>query len=109
MSDIFYDIKSKKPNLAIRIESKAKLDDSGVFFVESCRNALDMVYVTGRDIAEFVNTISELKLFDDIVIDTDCSIDDRMLEAIRLSNNTTVSYAWWQWIIVIVLFGWIWY
>ncbi len=23
--------------------------------------------------------------------------------------NYTVSYAWWQWIIVIVLFGWIWY
>lgn len=90
MSDIFYDIKSKKPNLAIRIESKVKLDDSGVFFVESCRNALDMVYVTSRDIAEFVNTISELKLFDDIVIDTDCSMDDRMLEAIRLSNNTIV-------------------
>lgn len=23
--------------------------------------------------------------------------------------NVTVKYAWWQWIIVIVLFGWIWY
>lgn len=23
--------------------------------------------------------------------------------------NVTVSYAWWQWIIVIVLFGWLWY
>lgn len=25
------------------------------------------------------------------------------------SFNVTVSYTWWQWIIVIVLFGWIWY
>ncbi len=23
--------------------------------------------------------------------------------------NVTVSYAWWQWIIIIILFGWIWY
>ena len=90
MSDIFYDIKSKKPNLAIRIESKVKLDDSGVFFFESCRNALDMIYITGKDIAEFVKTISDLKLFDDIVIDNDCSMDERMLESIRISKNTIV-------------------
>lgn len=90
MSDIFYDIKSKKLNLAIRIESKVKLDDSGVFFIESCRNALDMDYVNGKDIAEFVTTISDLKLFDDIVIDTDCSMDERMLETVRLSGNTIV-------------------
>lgn len=90
MSDVMYDIKCKKTNLAIRIESKVKLDDSGVYYIESCRNALDMVYVNGKDISELVSTISELKLFDDIVIDTDCTMDDRMLEAIRLSDNTIV-------------------
>lgn len=90
MSDIFYDIKSKKPNLAIRIESKVEQDESGVFFVQSCRNALDMVYISDKDISEFIKTISDLKLFDDIIIDTDCSMDDRMLETIRVSNNTII-------------------
>lgn len=27
----------------------------------------------------------------------------------RTNYEVTVSYAWWQWIIVILLFGWIWY
>lgn len=29
--------------------------------------------------------------------------------SIKDSCNVNVTYAWWQWIIVIVLFGWIWY
>lgn len=27
----------------------------------------------------------------------------------KATCNVTVGYAWWQWIIVVVLFGWIWY
>ena len=25
------------------------------------------------------------------------------------SCDVTVKYAWWQWLIIIILFGWIWY
>lgn len=30
-------------------------------------------------------------------------------EGFETTVNVTVKYAWWQWIIIIVLFGWIWY
>lgn len=38
-----------------------------------------------------------------------CTVYDSAGNSVSSVCDVTVSYAWWQWIIVIVLFGWIWY
>ena len=38
-----------------------------------------------------------------------CTVTDSCGNTVKDTCEVTVSYAWWQWIIVIVLFGWIWY
>ena len=38
-----------------------------------------------------------------------CNVTDSNGSAASDSCTVTVKYAWWQWIIVIFLFGWIWY
>ena len=38
-----------------------------------------------------------------------CTVTDEYGNTVSDTCNVKVSYAWWQWIIVIVLFGWIWY
>lgn len=38
-----------------------------------------------------------------------CTVTDSNGSAASDSCTVTVKYAWWQWIIVIFLFGWIWY
>lgn len=38
-----------------------------------------------------------------------CTATDEYGNTVSDTCNVKVSYAWWQWIIVIVLFGWIWY
>lgn len=38
-----------------------------------------------------------------------CTVTDEYGNIVSDTCNVKVSYAWWQWIIVIVLFGWIWY
>lgn len=38
-----------------------------------------------------------------------CTVTDEYGNQISDTCNVTVGYAWWQWIIGIVLFGWIWY
>ena len=30
-------------------------------------------------------------------------------KGLKTEFNVTVKYAWWQWLIIIFLFGWIWY
>lgn len=38
-----------------------------------------------------------------------CTVTDSNGNSVSDTSNVTVSYNWWQWIIKIVLFGWIWY
>ena len=38
-----------------------------------------------------------------------CTVTDASGNIVEAQSNVEVTYAWWQWIIVIVLFGWIWY
>lgn len=88
--DIMYDIKSKKQNLAIRIESKVKHDSTGVYFIESSKNALDALFLTEKDVELLLTSIAELKMFDDIIVDTDCSMDKKMTTLMKLSDNTII-------------------
>lgn len=38
-----------------------------------------------------------------------CTVTDNLGNSISDSCNVTVNYTWWQWLIKIALFGWIWY
>ncbi len=38
-----------------------------------------------------------------------CTVTDSWGNVVADTCKVTVGYAWWQWIIIIVLFGWIWY
>lgn len=38
-----------------------------------------------------------------------CTVTDSNGNSVSDTSNVTVSYNWWQWIIKIALFGWIWY
>lgn len=38
-----------------------------------------------------------------------CTVTDKCGNSTSDTCEVTVSYAWWQWIIIIIFFGWIWY
>ena len=38
-----------------------------------------------------------------------CTVTDTAGNTLSTDCTVTVRYTWWQWIIVIVLFGWLWY
>lgn len=81
MSDIIYALKSRKANLAMKLESCVKQDASGVFFFSQSKVALDMLELNYDDITKL---LSELKLhgsYDYIVVDMDFSMS---METIKI-------------------------
>lgn len=86
MSDIIYALKSKKANLAMKLESCVKQDDRGVFFYSQAKVALDMLELSGEDI---VRLISELKLtasYDYIVLDIDFSMRKEYMDIYKQAH-----------------------
>lgn len=90
LSDVLYDIKSKKSNLALKLESNVRRDNSGVFFFASCKSPIDMLDLKKADIENLLNQLSSTSAYDDIIIDADTVIDDLLLYLFKSSKNIVV-------------------
>ncbi len=87
MSDIIFTLKSKKANLALKLESCVRKDQRGVYFYSGSKIALDMHELTTEEITRL---ISELKLtgsYDYIIVDIDFGIKKNMLKLFRQMSS----------------------
>lgn len=69
MSDILYAIKSKKPNIGLKIESALCQDDSGISFFKEAATVLDMVEMTDEEAVLIWKELCGLEVFDYIILD----------------------------------------
>lgn len=68
-SDVLYAVKSKKINLAIKLESAIKKDIKGVDFFDACKNANDMLELNEQDVEQLVKSLGSMENYQYIVID----------------------------------------
>lgn len=78
-SDIIYSLKSRKGNLAIKLESAVQTDVSGVDFLNSCRNAYDMSELTDTEIETLLKEICHAGKYQEIVVDLSGDLTERMV------------------------------
>lgn len=78
MSDIIFALKSKKANLAIKLESCVKQDSSGVYFYSQTKVALDMLELNVENITELINEVKITGSYDYIVLDLDFTMNKEM-------------------------------
>lgn len=76
-SDVIYALKSKKSNLAIKMECAAKTDRSGVSFFDTCKNAYDMTELQDEEIKDLLDGITQMGEYEDVVIDLSGDVDKR--------------------------------
>lgn len=77
-SDIIYSLKSRKGNLAIKLESVTRTDPSGVDFLHTCKNAYDMSELTDEEAGILIQEIMQSGKYEEIVIDISGDMTERM-------------------------------
>lgn len=80
MSDIVYALKSKKTNLALKLESCVKQDGSGVYFFSQPKVALDILELSTDEILRLVSELEMTGAFDYIIVDMEFGLDKKYLE-----------------------------
>lgn len=88
MSDIIYALKSKKANLALKLESCVKQDPRGVYFYSQSKIALDMLELKVEDILSLISEIRLTGSYDVIILDLDFSIETDVLKILRQTHST---------------------
>lgn len=87
MSDIIFALKSKKTNLAMKLESCVKQAENGVCFYDQSKIALDMMELTAEDIMRLISELQLTGSYDYIIVDTDFSIDRESLKIYRKAHT----------------------
>lgn len=87
MSDIIFALKSKKANLAMKLESCVKQADNGVFFYSQSKIALDMMELNSEDIMRLITELQLTGSYDYIIVDTDFSIEREALKVYRKAHT----------------------
>lgn len=75
-SDVLFNIKSKKNNLIMKMESCIQHDASGVEFFRTCKNPFDMLEMSASEQEVLIKNIVNIKDYDYLVLDVDFSLDD---------------------------------
>ncbi len=83
MSDIIFALKSKKTNLALKLESCVKQDPRGVFFFSQSKIALDMLELSTDDILRLINELKLTGSYNAIILDIDFSLSKGSLKVLR--------------------------
>ncbi len=87
MSDIIFALKSKKTNLALKLESCVKQDPRGVYFYSQSKIALDMMELSSDDILRLINELKLTGSYHVIILDLDFSIDREALKVLRQTHS----------------------
>lgn len=86
ISDIIFGLKSKRANIALKLESCVRQDERGVYFYSQPKIALDMLELSCDEI---MRLISELKLtgsYNYIIIDSDFSLKKESRKILSMAH-----------------------
>lgn len=87
MSDIIFALKSKKANLAMKLESSVKQDSRGVYFFSQAKVALDMLELNAEDTARLITEAKISGFYDYIILDLDFSMSHEMRKIISQASS----------------------
>lgn len=79
MSDVIFAIKSKKSNLALKLESCVKVDVRGVQFFSETKNAMDMLELENEECAQLISELRISGTYEYIILDLDFMVGKDML------------------------------
>lgn len=86
-SDVIFSLKSKKTNLALKLESFVKEDASGVNFFSVSRTALDMLELSEEDLQRLFSGIKLIGSYDFVVVDADFAINKKTFLLFNLAQS----------------------
>lgn len=87
ISDIIYAVKSKKANLALKLESCVRKDIRGVYYYAQSKIALDMIELNSDDIVHLISEIKASGLYDYVIVDADFAMDKNFLQIYHLVHS----------------------
>lgn len=90
MSDVIFALKSKRANLALKLESYVKRDVRGVYFFSSAKFSLDMLEFKHEERLQLINELKLLGSYDHMIIDVNFGLDKNNFDYYKTAHNIVI-------------------
>ena len=90
LSRVIYALEMANSATAAKLESSLKKDASGVYFYSGCSSSLDLLSLDKDTLEQLFEGLATISLFNWIVADVDCVLDERLYKQIERSFATIV-------------------
>ena len=87
LSEVIYNVKSRRSNLGIKLGALIQEDSSGIFYFPSGKTPLEVMELNEEDISLLIGEIDDMGEYDYIIIDTDMVFDNKTYTIINKSNK----------------------
>ncbi len=87
LSELIYLLKSKRGNMTLKIQSIVKQNADGVYFFDSCAQAMDMLELDAGDAEKLVGILQKADLFDVIIIDLGSYMNELVFRMFTISSR----------------------
>lgn len=87
MSDVIFALKSKKSNVAMKLESYVKKDVSGVYFFSAAKFSLDMLELNHEERLQLITQLKMFGAYDYIILDCDFGLDKKHLDYYKKAHH----------------------
>jgi len=87
LGDVLYAIKSRRATSEMKILSAIKQDETGVYFIESCRAAPEVMEITAENAAGLIDELKALGQFEYIIADIDLMLEGASLAVMKKADS----------------------
>lgn len=88
LSRVIYALEMANSATAAKLESSLRRDAGGVYFYSRCTSALDLLSLDQEALEQLYEELATISIFNWIVADVDCALDERLYRQIERSYAT---------------------
>ncbi|MBD5453556.1 MAG: AAA family ATPase [Lachnospiraceae bacterium] len=87
LDEVIFALKSRRKTLELKLASAVSRDKSGVYFLEECRNALDVMELSGENLKELLTTLGQMREYDKVILDVGNGLEGREIAAMTCAGR----------------------
>lgn len=87
LDEVIFSLKSRRQALELKLASSVSRDKGGVYFLEECRNALNVMELTSENLQELLMSVQQMREYDKVILDVGNGLGEKEIAAMTYAGR----------------------
>lgn len=87
MDEVIFSLKSRRQALELKLAGSVSRNKGGVYFLEECKNALDVMELTADNLQELLMSVRRMREYDKVILDAGNGLGEKEIAAMTYAGR----------------------